>query len=73
MQPLIAGAPALLDALDAESRSHFEALCAYLSRAGIEYHVEPRLVRGLDYYTRTVFEWTTDRSEPRARLRGRTL
>ena len=60
MQALIAGAPALLDTLDEESRAHFEGLCAHLRSAGIEYHVEPRLVRGLDYYTRTVFEWTTD-------------
>jgi len=60
MQRLIAGAPLLLEALDAESRQHFEGLCAQLRSAGIEYHVEPHLVRGLDYYTRTVFEWTTD-------------
>jgi len=60
MQRLIAGAPLLLDSLDAESREHFEGLCAQLRSAGIEYHVEPHLVRGLDYYTRTVFEWTTD-------------
>jgi histidyl-tRNA synthetase len=60
MQRVIAGAPRLLDSLDAESRQHFEGLCAQLRSAGIEYHVEPHLVRGLDYYTRTVFEWTTD-------------
>jgi histidyl-tRNA synthetase len=60
LQGIIAGAPVVLDALDTESRAHFEALCAHLTGAGIEYHVEPRLVRGLDYYTRTVFEWTTD-------------
>ena len=60
MQRLVAGAPVLLDSLDAESKAHFEALCAHLRSAGIEYHVEPHLVRGLDYYTRTVFEWTTD-------------
>jgi histidyl-tRNA synthetase len=60
MQRIVAGAPVLLDALDAESKEHFEALCAHLRSAGIEYHVEPHLVRGLDYYTRTVFEWTTD-------------
>ena len=60
MQSLIAGAPALLDELDPESRAHFDALCAHLASAGVAYHVEPRLVRGLDYYTRTVFEWTTD-------------
>ncbi|HEY2782054.1 MAG TPA: histidine--tRNA ligase [Steroidobacteraceae bacterium] len=60
MQRIIAGAPLLLDSLDDESRRHFESLCAQLRSAGIEYHVEPHLVRGLDYYTRTVFEWTTD-------------
>jgi histidyl-tRNA synthetase len=60
MQRIVAGAPLLLETLDAESRQHFESLCAHLRSAGIEYHVEPRLVRGLDYYTRTVFEWTTD-------------
>jgi histidyl-tRNA synthetase len=60
MQRIIAGAPRLLESLDAESRQHFESLCAQLRSAGIEYHVEPHLVRGLDYYTRTVFEWTTE-------------
>jgi histidyl-tRNA synthetase len=60
VQRVVAGAPLLLDSLDAESREHFESLCAHLRSAGIEYHVEPHLVRGLDYYTRTVFEWTTD-------------
>jgi histidyl-tRNA synthetase len=60
MQSLIAGAPSILDALDAESKAHFEELCGHLRSAGIAYDVEPRLVRGLDYYTRTVFEWTTD-------------
>ena len=60
MRRLVAGAPLLLDSLDAESKEHFRVLCAHLKSAGIEYHVEPHLVRGLDYYTRTVFEWTTD-------------
>ena len=60
MQRIVAGAPLLLDSLDAESREHFDALCAHLRSAGVEYQVEPHLVRGLDYYTRTVFEWTTD-------------
>ena len=59
-QRLVAGAPLLIDSLDAESKEHFETLCAHLKSAGIQYHVEPHLVRGLDYYTRTVFEWTTD-------------
>ncbi len=60
VQRVVAGAPLLLESLDAPSRAHFDSLCAHLRTAGIEYHVEPHLVRGLDYYTRTVFEWTTD-------------
>ena len=60
MQRIVAGAPLLLDSLDEESREHFESLCAHLRSAGIEYRVEPHLVRGLDSYTRSVFEWTTD-------------
>jgi histidyl-tRNA synthetase len=60
VQRIVAGAPLLRDSLDPESREHFDSLCAQLRSAGIEYHVEPHLVRGLDYYTRTVFEWTTD-------------
>ncbi len=60
MQRIVADAPSLFDTLDAESKLHFDSLCAQLRSAGIDYHVEPRLVRGLDYYTRTVFEWTTD-------------
>ena len=59
MQALIAAAPSLHDHLDEESRQHFELLCSYLTAAGIPYRVNPRLVRGLDYYTRTVFEWVT--------------
>ena len=57
---IIAGAPVLTEHLDAESRAHFDALCAAVKSIGIDYVVNPRLVRGLDYYTRTVFEWTTD-------------
>ena len=57
----IATAPELTDALDAESREHFDWIRAGLSEAGIDYRVNPRLVRGLDYYTGTVFEWVTDR------------
>ncbi len=60
MREIIDGAPVLTEHLDAESREHFDALCASLAAIGIEYQVNPRLVRGLDYYTRTVFEWTTD-------------
>lgn len=61
MQALIAAAPAITDHLDAESARHFEQLQAALDAAGIPYSVNPRLVRGLDYYSRTVFEWLTDR------------
>ncbi|NLO80205.1 MAG: histidine--tRNA ligase [Xanthomonadaceae bacterium] len=61
MQELIAGAPRLLDHLDADSRHHFDALCALLDAAGLGYDINTRLVRGLDYYSRTVFEWVTDR------------
>ena len=59
-QRIVAGAPPLEEALDPESKAHFETLCGHLRAAGIEYHVDRRLVRGLDYYTRTVFEWVTD-------------
>jgi len=60
MRELIAGAPALMDYLGDESKSHFATLCDGLKQAGVAYVVNPRLVRGLDYYSRTVFEWVTD-------------
>ena len=60
MQALIGAAPTLLESLDGESRAHFATLGEQLKSAGIDYQVAPHLVRGLDYYTRTVFEWTTD-------------
>ena len=60
MQGLIEAAPVMVDFLDEESAEHFEALKALLDSAGIGYTVNPRLVRGLDYYNRTVFEWVTD-------------
>jgi histidyl-tRNA synthetase len=59
LQSLIQGAPQLIDHLDAESQAHFAELRAILDAAGISYTVNPRLVRGLDYYNRTVFEWVT--------------
>ncbi|SDK23430.1 histidine--tRNA ligase [Billgrantia gudaonensis] len=59
MAAMLADAPRLMDHLDAESRVHFEGLTARLEAAGIDYVINPRLVRGLDYYGRTVFEWTT--------------
>ncbi len=59
MAGLIADAPGLADSLDEDSRAHFQGLCAILDAAGVAYVVNPRLVRGLDYYTLTVFEWIT--------------
>ncbi|MEJ1298768.1 MAG: histidine--tRNA ligase [Candidatus Sedimenticola sp. (ex Thyasira tokunagai)] len=61
LQLLIAEAPSLMDYLGEESRVHFETLCAGLKDAGVDYVVNTRLVRGLDYYGRTVFEWVTDK------------
>ncbi len=60
MQELIAAAPVMTDYLDGESAAHFERLKALLDAAGVPYVVNPRLVRGLDYYNLTVFEWITD-------------
>ena len=61
MSDLLAAAPALMDDLGADSRAHFDGLCALLDAADVTYTVNPRLVRGLDYYCHTVFEWVTDR------------
>jgi histidyl-tRNA synthetase len=60
MQELIEAAPKLIDYLDEESLQHFAQLQAQLSAAGIQYTINTRLVRGLDYYGRTVFEWVTE-------------
>lgn len=62
MQAIVAGAPLLTEHLDQESREHFEALCTMLRDVGIDYEINPRLVRGLDYYSRTVFEWINESS-----------
>ncbi len=59
MAAMLAGAPKLLDHLDPESATHFSQLQQRLTAAGIEFTINPRLVRGLDYYNRTVFEWVT--------------
>ncbi|MFC7369168.1 histidine--tRNA ligase [Vreelandella zhaodongensis] len=59
MADMLNNAPQLMDHLDEESRTHFEQLKAMLDASGIGYVINPRLVRGLDYYCRTVFEWTT--------------
>lgn len=61
MQAMIQAAPKLVEHLDAESKEHFDQLCATLDRAGIQYQINPCLVRGLDYYCKTVFEWVTDK------------
>jgi len=58
-QKILEGAPRLPDFLEAGSQQHFSRLCAVLDAAGLAYVVNPKLVRGLDYYNKTVFEWTT--------------
>lgn len=60
MQALIEAAPQLMDFLGAESRAHFDAVRAALDAVGLAYRINPRLVRGMDYYNLTVFEWVTD-------------
>ena len=60
-QALVAKAPSILDFLDDRARADFDSLCASLAASGIEVNVDDRLVRGLDYYTSTVFEWITDK------------
>ena len=60
MQAIVAAAPVMIDFLDQESSEHFQELKGLLDAAGVAYSVNPRLVRGLDYYSRTVFEWVTD-------------
>jgi histidyl-tRNA synthetase len=60
VQALLEKAPRLADYIDDDSHIHFETLCALLDSAGLDYEINPHLVRGLDYYGRTVFEWLTD-------------
>lgn len=59
-QRILNGAPVFHDYLDESSKTHFSSLCAKLEGLGVAYEVNPRLVRGLDYYGKTVFEWVTD-------------
>jgi histidyl-tRNA synthetase len=61
MQELVMGAPQLVQRLGADSRAHFDGVRELLADQGIDYTIDARLVRGLDYYNRTVFEWVTDR------------
>lgn len=70
MKTLIANAPKLMDVLGSESRHHFQSLCAGLDALGIPYVINPVLVRGLDYYGQTVFEWMTDQLGSQATLCG---
>ncbi len=60
LQALVEAAPRLSEHLGPESRAHLDAVCAVLDAAGLPYRINPRLVRGLDYYNLTVFEWVTD-------------
>ena len=60
MQALIEAAPKLMDFLGAQSLAHFDSVRATLEAVGLDYRVNPRLVRGMDYYNLTVFEWVTD-------------
>jgi histidyl-tRNA synthetase len=61
MQELVGAAPRLMDELEEDALKHFEAVQAILTRHGIAFEINTRLVRGLDYYNRTVFEWVTTR------------
>ena len=61
MQPLVDAAPKLMDFLGAASLAHFDAVRVVLDAAGVPYRINPRLVRGMDYYNLTVFEWVTER------------
>ena len=70
MQQMANAAPRLFDYLGEESRSHFDAVCARLDDAGIAYTLNPRMVRGLDYYNLTVFEWITDKLGAQATVCG---
>ena len=70
MADVIHSAPKMNDHLDQESEDHFNGLLEYLDGHRIQYVLNPRLVRGLDYYTKTVFEWTTDKLGAQATVCG---
>lgn len=70
MQEIIEAAPKLLDMLGAESRAHFDSLLQAVDDAGVAYRINTRLVRGLDYYNRTVFEWVTTRLGSQGTIAG---
>jgi histidyl-tRNA synthetase len=70
MQTMIEGAPKLADYLNSEAKTHFEAVCGYLKEAGVTFKLNHRLVRGLDYYNRTVYEWVTNRLGAQGTIAG---
>jgi len=70
MQAICEAAPKLMDSLGNETRMHFEGVCVLLKDAGVAYKVNPRLVRGLDYYNRTVFEWVTTKLGAQGTIAG---
>ncbi len=70
MQPVIDGAPRMLEQLGVEARAHFDGLQRLLDDAGLVYEIDTRLVRGLDYYNRSVFEWVTDRLGAQGTIAG---
>lgn len=70
MQAMCENAPKLIDCLGVETRTHFEGLCKRLNDAGVTYTINPRLVRGLDYYNRTVFEWVTTKLGAQGTIAG---
>jgi histidyl-tRNA synthetase len=70
MQDMIEGAPKLSAYLNSEAKAHFDAVCGYLKEAGIPFKLNHRLVRGLDYYNRTVYEWVTNRLGSQGTIAG---
>lgn len=70
MQAMCEAAPKLMEGLGEDSRTHFEKLCQLLQQAGIAYSINHRLVRGLDYYNRTVFEWVTTKLGAQGTIAG---
>jgi len=70
MQAMCEAAPKLIDCLGDETRAHFDGLCKRLAEAGVSYKINPRLVRGLDYYNRTVFEWVTTKLGAQGTIAG---
>ncbi len=70
MQAICDNAPKLMDCLGDETRAHFDGLCKWLDEAGVTYLINARLVRGLDYYNRTVFEWVTTKLGAQGTIAG---